>query len=154
MDSLQISKTKLLIFFTKKSDESYRYQLLPNAVTDIFNSKNSDTISGYITVLKKDYYGSFTLKLNPTNDSASYLISILDEKGKTIEIKNTTGKSELNFKQLSPGKYSIKAIEDLNKNRKWDTGDYYLKKKPEQVFYFPTQIEIRSNWELAESWEI
>lgn len=154
IDSMQIKGAKLLLFFNKKADESYRFQFLPGAITDIFNSKNSDTISGYITVLEKDYYGSFLLKLNPKNDSVSYLISILDDKGKTIESKTTKGNSQIKFSQLPPGKYSIKAIEDKNSNGKWDTGNYYEKLKPEQVFYFPSQIEIRSNWELAEGWEL
>ena len=154
LDSIKIKKNKLLIYFPKKEDESFKFELLPGAITDIFDTKTTDTLSGFITVKKSDYYGSFTLKLKPKNDSVNYLISILDENGNTVSSKTGKGNTELNFKKLPPGKYTIKAIEDLNTNEKWDTGDYYLNKKPEQVFYFPTQIEIRSNWELAESWRI
>ncbi len=144
----------LNLVFNSKQDERYKYLILPNTVVDIFGIQNADSLNGTITIRKDDYYGSFTLKLKPKNDSVNYLISILDEKGNLVEKKSTKGVSEVNFKNLEPGKYSIKAVEDLNQNGKWDTGDYYLKKKPEQVFYFPTEIEIRSNWEMAESWGI
>ena len=154
IDSIILINKKLIIYFPKKEDESFKYQLLPTAITDIFETTFSDTLNGFISVRKNDYFGSFTLKLEPKNDSVSFLISIINEKGKVIENKKAKGNIELNFKKLEPGKYKIKAIEDYNSNGEWDTGDYYLKQKPEQVFYFPKVIEIRSNWEMAESWSL
>ena len=154
LSSVLIDKQNLLLIFDSKQDERYSYLILPNSITDIFGIQNSDSLTGKIIIRKDDYFGSFTLKLNPKNDSVNYLISILDDKGNLIDKKATTGVSEVNFNNLEPGKYSIKAVEDINQNGKWDTGDYYLKLKPEQVFYFPQEIEIRSNWEMAESWGI
>ena len=154
LSSVSKNNQSLILVFDSKEDESYKYLILPNTVTDIFGIQNTDTITGRITIRKDDYFGSFTLKLKPKNDSVNYLISILDDKGNLIEKQTASGVSEVNFKNLKPGEYSIKAVEDLNQNGKWDTGDYYLKKKPEQVFYFPMEIEIRSNWEMAESWGI
>jgi len=154
LSSVLIDKQNLLLIFDSKQDERYSYLILPNSITDIFGIQNSDSLTGKIIIRKEDYFGSFTLKLNPKNDSVNYLISILDDKGNLIDKIATTGVSEVNFNNLEPGKYSIKAVEDINQNGKWDTGDYYLKLKPEQVFYFPQEIEIRSNWEMAESWGI
>lgn len=154
IDSLSFDMKTLLVYFKKVEDESYRYTILPNAITDIFQTTNKDSLNSPISVKKGSYYGSFTLKLQPSKDSANYIVSLIDEKGKTLRTKNTTGKSTLTFNRLVPGKYRVKAIEDRNRNGKWDTGDYYKKLKPEQVFYFPLDITIRSNWDMAESWKI
>lgn len=154
VDSIQTDNRTLSIYFDKKEDDSYGYQLLSGAVTDIFGTSLSDTLTGYVSVRKADYYGSFTLKVKGENDSTIYLISLLNEKGDLIEKRTMKGDSELSFTKLEPGNYSIKAVEDRNSNEKWDTGDYYKKLKPETVYYFPTNIEVRSNWEMVESWEL
>ena len=143
----------LLVYFSKKEDKTYSYTVFPAAVTDLFQSTNKDTLQGVISVKKSNYYGSFSLNLIPKNDSVNYILTLLDEKGKEIETKVVLGKKKVNFLKLQPGKYTVKAIEDLNSNGKWDTGDYYGKLKPEQVFYFPMDITIRSNWDMAESWK-
>jgi uncharacterized protein (DUF2141 family) len=48
---------------------------------------------------------------------------------------------------LAPGEYSVRVIEDLNKNGQWDTGDAGLTVQPERVFDFKP-VKIRANWEV------
>ena len=50
------------------------------------------------------------------------------------------------FVYIKPGQYKIRAIDDLNSNGRWDTGDYSIKKQPEPVYYYPSDYEIRGNW--------
>jgi len=152
-DSIKINNRNLYIYFKKKEDVNYKFQFFPNAFEDMFSLKNSDTISGFISIRKPDYFGVFTLKLK-ANDSSSFIIQLLNEKGDVLRENISLGISTISFEKLIPGKYKIKAIKDGNKNGKWDTGDYYKKLKPETVMFFEVPIEIRSNWEVAESWEI
>ena len=154
IDSIGVKDSKLLIYFNKIEDVSYRFQLFDKAATDIFNDFNQDTITGYVNIRKSDFYGKFTLKLKSHEDSTNYIISLLDENDNVIQEKIVMGNSSVSFEKLSPGKYKIKAIEDANNNGKWDTGNYYNRLSPESVFFFPAPIEIRSNWEVAESWEL
>ena len=65
---------------------------------------------------------------------------------------NASGK--VKFEYLLPGKYKIKIIKDRNHNGKWDTGNYRLKLQPEEVVYFPKEIEIRANWDVEENWAL
>ncbi len=153
-DSIKTDLKTLSLFFSKNEDQSYHYTLLPGAVKDVFQTTNKDTLEGLVSVKKSSYYGSFTLKLIPTKGSLNYIVSLLDEKGKKVKTKPAKGDTSLTFLKLTPGKYTIQAIEDINANGNWDTGDYYKKKKPEQVFNFPIEITIRSNWDLTESWII
>ena len=55
---------------------------------------------------------------------------------------------------LLPGNYIIKAIIDRNNNKKWDTGHYMLGIHPEEVYYFPSEITARANWDIIEDWTL
>ena len=65
-----------------------------------------------------------------------------------INIYNKTfsNKSNLIFKNISPGIYTLRIIYDFNNNNLWDTGDVFRNIKPEKIkLYHP--IEIRNNWD-------
>ena len=36
---------------------------------------------------------------------------------------------------------------DSNRNKRFDTGNYLLKRDPERVIYIPETVEVRANWE-------
>ena len=65
-----------------------------------------------------------------------------------------TSSSDLVYKNLVPGNYKIKVVEDLNKNGKWDTGNYKKKRQPEPIYYFEKPIQIRGYWDLEEEFRI
>ena len=50
------------------------------------------------------------------------------------------------FKNILPGKYFIRVIEDLNKNKFWDYSSIKKNTPSERIIYFENKIEIRSNW--------
>ena len=52
------------------------------------------------------------------------------------------------FSSLPPGKYSVKVIEDLNGNGRWDSGDYHKKLQPERISTV-TLEELKANWDVA-----
>ena len=47
-----------------------------------------------------------------------------------------------------------KLIEDSNNNNVWDTGNYLKRVKPEPVYYFPSELEVRANWDLNETFDL
>jgi len=58
----------------------------------------------------------------------------------------------LDFGFLNPGKYGLKAVFDINHNRKWDTGNFLKRIQPERIAIHPKVFEVRGNWELEEEW--
>jgi hypothetical protein len=66
--------------------------------------------------------------------------------------KDTDG--VIKFDYLSPGKYKMKVIYDGNGNKKWDTGEWGLRKQPEKVEFYNGEISIRSNWDVEATWEL
>ena len=55
---------------------------------------------------------------------------------------------------IIPGKYQLKFIEDADQSGEWTTGNWKNKTQPERVFNYPTEITIRSNWDLELEWII
>ena len=55
---------------------------------------------------------------------------------------------------IFPGKYQIKYIADSNKDGKWTTGSWEKRVQAEQVINYPSEITIRSNWDLELEWEL
>ena len=150
LDSFKVKFKTLELYFKSKEKDRIRYEILPKSVEDIFGYSLLDTLIGFVNVREKDYYGVFTLDFKPKNDSVNYIIQLLSEDDKILREKLVFGNQKINFSKLQPGKYKVRVIQDLNKNGKWDTGDYYKNLQPENVNYFSNKIEIRSNWEMEE----
>lgn len=88
------------------------------------------------------------------NEGNHYLIYLLDAKDREVREDLITSSSELIYNNLVPGNYKIKVVHDLNKNGKWDTGNYKKKCQPEPIYYFEKPIQIRGYWDLEEEFRI
>ena len=55
---------------------------------------------------------------------------------------------------IVPGKYQLKYITDSNEDGEWNTGSWKEKIQAEKVFNYPTEITIRSNWDLELDWNL
>lgn len=103
------------------------------------------------------------LKIRPTEAYASLLMTIdgmagkhviaqlMDNSEKTVK-ETFIDNGQAEFYYLKAGKYYMRIIVDDNDNHIWDTGEYDNKVEPEQVFYYPEEIECRENWDLTLSW--
>ena len=58
--------------------------------------------------------------------------------------------SSYSFPFIKADTYLLRIIEDKNRNKKWDTGNFLLKKQPENIRYFAKEIELRANWEIEQ----
>lgn len=135
----------LEILFAKDPDEKYTFSLLPNAVEDYLGQKN-DSLSFKFSTKNVSDYGN--LKLNLQNvKSYPIIVELTDSKGKAV----TSAYSEtstVEFSLLEPQKYSLRVIYDENKNKKRDSGNYLEKRQPEEVIHYPSEIDVRANWDV------
>jgi uncharacterized protein (DUF2141 family) len=139
----------LLLKFDQSENETYHITVLPGALTDFFNSTN-DTIRTNMRTMSFSDYGNVILNLKNVR-KFPIIVQLTDEKGNIKAEKFSTSESNLRFKLVSPGKYLIRVIYDSNENGKWDTGNYLLKTKPEEIIYFPDLLDIRPNWDINET---
>jgi len=134
--------------FEKKFKTSYKLNLYPDALVDIFETSNDTVISQFRTRSMEDY-GEISLAIqNP--EKVPVIIQLTDINDVTVAQETSSENKTISFNYLIPKKYKIRIIYDTNNNGKWDTGNYLEKKQPEPVQYFPEVQEIRPNWVLNE----
>ena len=136
-----------------KLEEERVYSLisLPGTFTDVYGNI-SDTLQTEFKTQKETNYGSLVLTLEGVNENL--IIQLMDEKDVVLKENFLSENAKIEYKYLKPQKYKLRAIFDINNNRKWDTGNYLLGIQPEKVIMMNEIITVRAAWELELTWEI
>ena len=141
------------IKFEVSPSDNYRIFILPDAIKDIKGVTN-DTLQFNLTTQSLEDYGNIFLDVVRNNQS-KFILHLIDTNGEIIrKYNNVDQNTTYNFEYIKPGKYTFRLIEDLNKNDIWDTGNYLKRVKPEPVYYFPSELEVRANWDLNETFDL
>lgn len=142
-------QSRVGFLFEKKLKYNYQIDILPEALTDIFNQTN-DTLQYKFRTRKLEDYGDITLNvLNPS--SRSVIVQLIDLQDKIVGQEILKESGTISFLYLLPKKYKIRIIYDDNNNEIWDTGDFLNKFQPEYLEYYPVIQEVRPNWSLNEN---
>ncbi|MET2985390.1 Ig-like domain-containing protein [Aureibaculum conchae] len=143
------NKSELIFDFEKKYNQKYMIEILPNAITNFFEQTN-DTLNYRINTKTEEDYGKLFVTLQGVKNYP-IIVQLLNDKDKIVEEIYATEPQKFDFINLLPGKYLLRIIFDENKNKKWDTGNFLLKKQPEKVIYLEFTNEVRANWEMPET---
>lgn len=140
------------VFFPKKEDQSYLVEIFPGALTDFFE-KSNDTIQFSVNTRLESDYGTLNLTLVNVN-RFPIIVQMMDSKYNIVGEKYLSENNPVFFDALSPDKYFLRIIYDDNENGRWDTGSFLNRLEPEKIVYYPTQIEVRANWGLNETFTL
>ncbi len=141
------------IKFEVSPSDNYRIFILPNAIKDIKGETN-DSLQFNLSSQSLEDYGNIFLDVIRNNQS-KFILHLIDSNGEIIrEYNNIEQNTAYNFEYIRPGKYTFRLIEDINQNEIWDTGNYLQRVKPEPVYYFPSELEVRPNWDLNETFDL
>ncbi|WP_396194380.1 Ig-like domain-containing protein [Flavobacterium sp.] len=143
---------KLYIDFKKEPLENYKIQLLPGAMVDFFDTTN-DTLNYKASTKNLSDYGNLRLVLENVK-RFPILIELTDKDGKVKYSEYSEGSKTINFDAIEPAKYVLRVIYDDNKNKLWDTGNFMEKRQTEEVIYFPKEIDVRSNWDVEQPFDL
>lgn len=129
---------------------SYKLELLPGAVTDLWGNKNTDTLRRQINIPAEKQLSSLTININLLIPGEQYVLQLLN--GPNAEEERvfiaSTPKETLLFPRLPVAPWLASVFHDSNRNGRRDTGDYYLHRQPEDNY--TKKIEgLRANWELS-----
>jgi len=138
-----LSPYRTVLSASWEPDARYRMLMLPGAITGIYPMQH-DTIDVSFQTRDLEFYGQILLSL--TNVNNQVLIQLFSSTT-LIEERIVEADGQYTFPFLAPKEYQIKFIHDLNKNGRWDTGNYLEKLQPEPVELLPVSIEVRSNWD-------
>ena len=94
-------------------------------------------------------YGNLTIV---SAENKQCIFQLLQNNKVVSEFKFTKQPFLLN--DIRPGKYQIKYIADSNRDGKWTTGSWKKRTQAEEVINYPSEITIRSNWDLELEWEL
>ena len=151
--SINDNLDQIEIEFEVSPSDNYRVFILPEAIKDIRGVSN-DTLQYNVVSQTLEDYGNVYLDVI-RNSESKFILHMIDSNGDIIrEFKNVNLDTTYNFDYVRPGKYTFRLIEDVNNNDKWDTGNYLKKVKPESVYYFSKELEVRANWDLNETFNL
>ncbi|MBT8184078.1 MAG: Ig-like domain-containing protein [Eudoraea sp.] len=150
--SLDSLKNRLNILFEKEANENYTLELLPEAITDFFETSN-DTINYRLSTGSYADYGNLSMNITGAI-GFPMIIQLITERGDLKREIYATEPHLFEFNTLEPGNYLVRVIFDRNENGQWDTGNFLKKIQPEKVSYYPVPIEIRANWEKIETFTV
>ncbi len=163
-----IIKTGLQL--SKKTENSFRIdnKLLPGTNYDLLFIKGafktmigteSDSAKISFKTTEALDYAKLNLKLLlPRKEN--YIVQLIDASEiviaeQYIEMSLTSSAEQVvKFKNLVPGNYFAKVIEDKNQNKKWDTGSISLQKQPETIYFNGLAIKLLADWDSETEWKV
>lgn len=133
---------------------SYRFLLDSSLVRNMIGQTNGSETFDF-TVKSLEEYSKLILHL--TGTTGREIIQLLDSKDQVVrEIRlagdTLSGKRDVIFEYVSPGIYYLRLYSDDNGDGKWTPGLYSDHRQPEEIIYFPFDIELRAFWDVEEDW--
>lgn len=130
-------------------ETTYQLEIDSAAFYSIYNIHNDD-LKNELKIKSLDDYSSLKLFLAKYDSTAVFqVVNKEDKLVRTVPIVKSGTKVEY----LEPGDYYIRMFLDRNRNGKWDPGDFYEKRQPEDVFYYSKKLTLIKNWEFEETWD-
>jgi hypothetical protein len=142
----------LVIQYPWKEGKNYSLTVPAQSMTDIFGLKN-DTLQITFRAHNLIDYGSLKIKIGANNFPGENIFQLVNEKGDVARQISISHDTTLLLEYLIPGQYKVRMVEDLNKNKKEDTGNYLQDLQPERVIFYPESLTIRANWDVELTWQ-
>lgn len=138
-----------LLITTLEPEQSYVLTIDSAAMFDIYGKCN-DSIDYKIKLKSLDDYSSLLVKM--VHYDARARIQLLNDKDQVVR-ELPAQKDGTLFEYLTPTVYYLRLYMDYNGDGKWTTGDWLKKRQPEPVYYFPSKLKLRANWDFEESFD-
>jgi uncharacterized protein (DUF2141 family) len=150
--SYDVYAQELKFNIEKEPLQTYKFHLFPGALTDYIDQKN-DTLSYKITTKNTSDYGNLRVNLSNVKQFP-VILELTNETGEVIASEFSDKATVVDFMFLEPAKYTLRVIYDVNGNKEWDSGNFIEKRQPEEVVYFPKEIDVRGNWDVDQPFDL
>lgn len=142
-----ITKCKYHMETQLKPGSNYLFIADSAAFKSIYG-ETSDSTGTRFSVMPVTLFG--TLVIETENYNGSSIIQVLDNSDKEKRETYLVTEGKIEFPLLEKGRCRVRAIFDLNHDRKWTTGDFDLHLQPEPVTFLDKELEIKENWTYNE----
>jgi hypothetical protein len=150
-----LNRTKLEIKWAVPDSitlETFNLFAADSTFFDIEDQSNEKKIESSYRKLKKETLAE-EIKVKVNTDELPIIVEIIDKKDIIVAQQYITESNTAIFKDIDPGVYYIRAIIDINKNRRWDTSNILEKRYAEPVYYLENpndnnnkETTIRGGW--------
>jgi hypothetical protein len=131
---------------------SYRF-MVDSAAFHSYTELANNKMGVSFKIKNLEEYGNLLIRLNGLESGKPAFVELLSSSDAPLRKAKVINDGAV-FMHLDPGKYYARIIMDANDNGKWDTGDYYQKIQPEEVYYYDRYIEIKEFFDITEEWNI
>ena len=137
------------VVFPWKPEQQYELRIDSAAFFDVYGVTNKAG-KHQLQLKSLDEYSTLTVKLSSYDDRAR--LQLLDKSEKIIK-ELPASRAGTKFEYISPNTYYLRLYIDENEDGKWTTGDWATHRQPEPVYYFPSKLQLRANWEFEEDFD-
>jgi hypothetical protein len=140
-------KQRIQLVANLEPAESYMLTLDSAALYDIYGKCN-DSTSYKLKLKSLDEYSSLRVKM--THFDARARMQLLNDKDQVLR-ELPAVEEGAHFDYLTPTTYYLRLYIDWNNDGEWTTGDWLQKRQPEPIYYFPSRLKLRANWDFEEN---
>lgn len=158
--TLKASSDNMTLTLDSKLKEGFAYELSlkKGALADGTGRTSDSALFKFKTSLPEDYAQLSIKLLFPKKET--YIVQLLNDKEQVIRTETrslsltSTAEQKFDFKNLAPGSYLIKVVEDANKNGRFDEGNFLKHRQPEIIYYNTNPIKLLADWEIENEWKV
>lgn len=147
-----LNPRRLKIEYPWEYATEYRLTIDSLAATGIYGLVSDPVEHKFKTKAEEDYC---SLIFNITNftDTVPAFVELLSSSDAPVR-REPVVNGTATFRYLAPGKYYARIFEDHNGDGRYTTGDFASLRQPDVSYYYPKLINIKKNWEKAETWNV
>jgi hypothetical protein len=145
---MEIVGRKLLVHSAWKPEAQLVLLVPDSAAKDLLGRPNL-ALRAESTTPALEVFSTLYLLHKLTDSASNLLLQLLDAQGNVVwkaYNERLTGKITIPF--LQPGSYSLRIIEDKNRNGRADGGNLQAGTQPETVRILPDKLNLRAGWEV------
>ncbi|WP_395043687.1 Ig-like domain-containing protein [Flavobacterium sp.] len=143
---------QIVFDFEKQPLEKYSMKVFPGAFID-FYEKTNDTLNYKFETQNTSDYGNLRVVLEKVK-RFPVIIELTDNDGKVLAKEYSDKNTVIDFNLLEPAKFILRLIYDDNNDKEWNPGSFIEQRQSEEVIYFPKEIDVRSNWDVEQPFDV
>jgi hypothetical protein len=143
--SLDTATNLLNLIHRWKDNAWYKLILAKGLGTDTSGNRSTEADTLVFKTKSESEYGFVRLKFSGLNVNDNPVVQWVQNESVLQSHPLRTNRLEISL--FKPGEYQLRILLDSNKNGRWDTGNYWLKRQPERVLAIDKKFNIRANWE-------
>lgn len=138
-----------LVLFEMGGDRMFELRIDSGAIHDIYGVACQEQ-KVQLRVRQAEEYAQLTVRLKEFDPKA--VLQLLDDKGLVVRTAPALQEGVV-FRYLDAGTYYMRLFIDEDGDGKWTTGSWKDKRHPETIYYFPSALNVRANWDFEEEFD-